>query len=113
MPTSLGHVEVAHASGAPAYGLRLACAGKIIAYSGDAEWTEALVELASEADLFICEAYVFEKPIRYHVNYTTLAEHRHCLTCRRLVLTHMSTDMLDRSADVDADLAEDGRTLTI
>ena len=53
---------VSHESGAPAYGLRLRCAGKTIAYSGDTAWTDALVELADGADLFICECYSFDKP---------------------------------------------------
>lgn len=56
----IGH-EVPHPSGAPAYALRLACEGKVIAYSGDGEWSEALVEAARGADLFICEAYYYEK----------------------------------------------------
>jgi ribonuclease BN (tRNA processing enzyme) len=64
--TSVGAVsvtgyEVPHPSGAPAYALRVECGGKIIAYSGDGEWSEALAEAARGADLFICEAYYFEK----------------------------------------------------
>ncbi len=35
-------VRVIHGSGAPSYALRIECAGKIIAYSGDTEWTDAL-----------------------------------------------------------------------
>lgn len=117
-PTRVGGLEitaypVAHASGATSYGLRVVCEDKIIAYSGDTEWTDALIELADGADLFICEAYVFEKSVRYHLSYATLALHRSRLRCRRLVLTHMSTDMLNRRDEVDAELAEDGLTLTV
>src|SRR5215212_4543910 len=35
---------VEHASGAPAYALRIALDGRIVAYSGDTAWTESLVE---------------------------------------------------------------------
>jgi ribonuclease BN (tRNA processing enzyme) len=117
-PTSLGALTVtaypvAHASGAPSYGLRVVCDGKTIAYSGDTEWTESLVDLASDADLFICEAYVFERTVKYHLSYATLAQHRDRLTCRRLVITHMSSDMLNRREEAHAELAEDGLTLML
>jgi ribonuclease BN (tRNA processing enzyme) len=117
-PTRVGALEitaypVAHASGAPSYGLRVACEDRIVAYSGDTEWTDELIGLANGADLFICEAYVFEKSVKYHLSYATLAQHRSRLGCRRLVLTHMSADMLNRRDEVDAELAEDGLTLTL
>src|SRR3990172_7324834 len=87
---------VVHASGAPAYALRAECDGKTIAYSGDTEWTDALLDVARDADLFICEAYFFEKKMKFHLDYRTLMEHRESLGCRRLILTHMSSDMLPR-----------------
>src|SRR5213079_1664393 len=37
---------VAHPSGAPAYALRLVLDDRVIAYSGDTAWSEALVEAA-------------------------------------------------------------------
>jgi len=105
--------EVIHASGAPAYALRLAHAGKVVAYSGDAAWSDALAEAAGGADLFICEAYTFEKPIKYHLDYATLRDQRARLACGRIILTHMSADMLARRAEVGEELAEDGLTLTV
>ena len=104
---------MAHASGAPSYGLRVIFDNKIVAYSGDTEWTDALIELADGADLFICEAYVFERSVKYHLSYAKLVEQRSRLHCKRVVLTHMSADMLNRRGEVDAELAEDGLTLTI
>ena len=116
--TDLGSVsvapfEVGHASGAPAYALRATCDGKVVAYSGDTEWTDSLVETARGADLFICEAYFFDKKIKYHLDYGTLARHRGELTCRRLVIIHMSADMLGRLSEVDADFAEDGMEIIL
>jgi ribonuclease BN (tRNA processing enzyme) len=105
--------EVPHASGAPAYALRLEMAGKALAYSGDTEWSEALVEVSRGADLFICEAYYFEKAIKNHLNYATLRQHRARLGCRRLVLTHMSDDVLDRLAEITEEAAHDGLLLNV
>ena len=80
----------------------------MLAYSGDTAWTETLLDVARDADLFVCEAYVYEKPVRYHLDYRTLAAHRDRLGCRRLVLTHMSEDMLARLPLPGVEWAEDG-----
>jgi ribonuclease BN (tRNA processing enzyme) len=104
---------VVHPSGAPAYALRVECAGKTVAYSGDTEWTEALLAAARDSDLFICEAYFYEKVVKYHLSYATLRAERARLACRRLVLTHASADLLAHCADVPDELADDGLLLTL
>src|SRR5256886_11115048 len=47
-PFTVTPFPVVHASGAPSFALRLACDGKVIAYSGDTEWTERSEEHTSE-----------------------------------------------------------------
>jgi len=101
-------VRVIHGSGAPSYALRVECAGKIIAYSGDTEWTDALRKVADDADLFICECYFFEKQMKNHLNYRTLMAHRAELKCKRLIITHMGEDVLNRLGEVELEVAEDG-----
>ena len=81
--------EVRHASGAPAYAVRIDTPAVSLAYSGDTEWTDALLDAADGAGLFLCEGYS-PRPIRWHLDLGTLAEHRTQLTCRRLMLTHLS-----------------------
>ncbi|MCU0561086.1 MAG: MBL fold metallo-hydrolase [Desulfobacterales bacterium] len=103
----------AHASGAASYVLRVECGGKTVVYSGDTDWTDSLVEAARGADLFICEAYFFEKRTKYHINYRTLLEHRAALDCRRIVLTHMSADLLARLSEVEIESAADGKKLDL
>jgi ribonuclease BN (tRNA processing enzyme) len=100
--------EVQHASGAPPFAVRVEVNGKTIAYSGDTEWTETLVEVADGADLFICEANFYDKKIKFHLDYETLAAHRGELRCKRLVLTHMNNEMLARLPGLDVEAAEDG-----
>jgi len=99
---------VLHFSGAPAYALRVDFAGRTITYSGDTEWTDMLLKASDNADLFICEAYSFEKKMKFHLDYQTLAKRWAELTCKRIVLTHMSNDMLDRLQEVNAEVAYDG-----
>jgi ribonuclease BN (tRNA processing enzyme) len=112
-PLGVTPFEVVHASGAPAFALRLALGGRIFAYSGDTEWTEALIEVSREADLFICEAYFFEKRVPFHLDYRTLAQHRHEIRAKRLIVTHMSADMLSRLAELDIESAFDGLELEL
>jgi ribonuclease BN (tRNA processing enzyme) len=112
-PARVTPVVVAHASGAPSYALRVEYGGKVITYSGDTEWTEALVDAARGADLFICEAYFFDKKIKHHLDYQTLREHRGRIDCRRLILTHMSQDMLNHMSEVEFECAEDGRIVVL
>ena len=104
---------VVHPSGAVSYALRVEVGGKIIAYSGDTEWTDPLLQAARGADLFICEAYYFRKKIKYHLDYETLLEHRSQLGCRRIILTHMNQDLLDRVKELELECAEDGREIVL
>ena len=96
-----------HASGAPAHHLRLEIGGRTIAYSGDTAWTPALVQAASGADLLICEAYFRDRRVPFHLSYGELLEHRGELGCRRIVLTHMTQEMIV-AADVEMERASDG-----
>ncbi len=105
--------EVVHASGAPPYALRIACDGKTLAYSGDTEWTDALLDAARGADLFVAEAYFYEKKIKYHLDLATLLAQRERLACRRLVVTHMNDDMLRRLPGLAVEAAHDGKVIIL
>jgi ribonuclease BN (tRNA processing enzyme) len=85
----------------------------VITYSGDTEWTESLLEAARGADLFICEAYVFEKKIKYHLDYAALRLQAGRIDCRRLILTHLGPDMLSRLDEVELEHAADGKRITV
>jgi ribonuclease BN (tRNA processing enzyme) len=104
---------VVHTSGTNAHALRVEIGGSIIAYSGDTEWTEALRDIADGADLFICEAYTHERQRRGHMTLRALESHRDQLTCRRLLLTHMSNDMLARLPIPGFEFAYDGLVITL
>src|SRR5439155_2454210 len=81
-PLRVRPLPVIHFSGSPAYALRIECDDVIIAYSGDTEWTNNLLRVASGADLFICESYFPGKKIRFHLDYETLAAHKAELGCK-------------------------------
>ncbi len=93
--------------------IRVEVGGKVVAYSGDTEWTDDIAKVARGADLFIAECYFYEKPIKWHLNYPAIAAHRADVGAKRLILTHMSREMLAHAADVPEECASDGLVVTI
>jgi ribonuclease BN (tRNA processing enzyme) len=92
----------------PFHAYRIAAEGRIIAYTGDTEWTDSLIEIGRDADLFIAEAYFYEKEVPLHLSYMTLASRLPSIRPKRLVLTHMNDDMLAHASKVGHEKAADG-----
>jgi ribonuclease BN (tRNA processing enzyme) len=103
-PYSVVHGE----SGGPFLGYRVEAEGRVIAYSADTEWTETLIPLGRDADLFITEAYYYDKIVKNHLSLKTLEAHLPAIHPKRLVLTHMSDDMLGRVDTLAYTTASDG-----
>ena len=93
--------------------VRVEVADKVIAYTGDTEWTDDIARVARAADLLIAECYFYDKPVKWHLNYQTIAARRQTLGAKRVVLTHMSDEMLARAADVPEECAYDGLVVTL
>jgi ribonuclease BN (tRNA processing enzyme) len=108
-PYSVVHGE----SGGPFLGYRIEAEGRVIAYSADTEWTDTLVPLARSADLFIAEAYTYDKSVKNHLSLATLEAHLGDIRPKRLVLTHMSDDMLARLATLPYTAAHDGMSIEL
>lgn len=104
---------VKHACGAPPFALRLAVDGKILCYSGDTEWVDNLAEAARGADLFIAEAYFAEKAVKFHLDLATLVKHLPDVRPKRVILTHMSPEMLARAHEAGFEVADDGLTISL
>jgi len=118
IPTAVGPLrvtpyEVVHACGAPPYALRIELDGRTVVYSGDTEWTDRLIPAVAGADLFISEAYFYDKPTPFHLDYATLVRHRPRLDCKRLIVTHMGPDMLAHVSDLPVEAAHDGLEVSL
>jgi ribonuclease BN (tRNA processing enzyme) len=109
----VGTLPASHPSGAPALILRLAVGPKVIAYTGDTSWTPEVAEASADADLLIAEAYCWDKPVPHHLRYADLLDHAREITARRVVLTHMSADMLARQQQAIHETARDGLVITV
>jgi ribonuclease BN (tRNA processing enzyme) len=83
------------------------------AYSGDTQWPPALTEAAWGADLFAVEAYTFDRPIRYYLDYQTLRAHLPEIHAERVVLTHMSATILSKLTDAELPAAYDGMVIDL
>jgi ribonuclease BN (tRNA processing enzyme) len=112
-PLQVTPFEVLHACGAPPYALRVEIDGRVVTYSGDTAWTDRLAVAASGTDLFICESYFYDKHVPFHLDYSTLIQHRSELECKRIVLTHMSSDMLSHLPELDVETAHDGLEIVL
>jgi ribonuclease BN (tRNA processing enzyme) len=100
-------------SGGPFLGYRVEAAGRVIAYSADTEWTDTLIPLARNADLFIAEAYSYDKPVKNHLSLAALEAHLDAIQPKRLVLTHMGEDMLSRIDTLPHIAAHDGMSIDL
>jgi ribonuclease BN (tRNA processing enzyme) len=106
--------EVVHQSGAPSTALRLSDGASLFAYSGDTEWTEALISVADGAALFICECYGYAGRMTGHMSWEILKSRLPDLRAERIMLTHMNPDVLARVEEIASSgvlIAEDGKVL--
>jgi ribonuclease BN (tRNA processing enzyme) len=113
---SIRTTEVIHQSGAPSTAVRLEHGGKVLAYSGDTEWTDALIPLADGADLFVIECYDYDRDLTGHMSFAKLKEKRSAMRARRIMITHMNPTMLARQQEASAAgflLAADGLAVEI
>ena len=116
--TSLEHLGVTpfivdHSCGAPPYALRLRCEDKILTYTGDSQWTQAIVAAGAQADLLIAECYQYDRKLKGHLDYQTITQHLHEIGAKRVILTHMGAAMLERLGAVDIQTAYDGLVVTV
>jgi ribonuclease BN (tRNA processing enzyme) len=103
--------EVVHFSGALSTALRLSDGRVVLAYSGDTQWTDALVKVADGADLFIVECYDYARDLSGHMNWVTLQAKLPQLKARKIMLTHMNPSMLAKRNEARTAgllVAEDG-----
>lgn len=93
--------------------MRVELDGRTVTYSGDTSWCDNLKAAADGADLFICEAYKYDKAVPGHNDFMTLSQHLGDVNAKRIVLTHMSPEMLARRHDLGYATSEDGMTVSL
>ncbi len=87
--------------------VRCEIGGKIISYTGDSAWNKHMPALGQDADLLILECYFHAKPVKFHLNYPDIKEHWDEFGAKRIILTHMSAEMLPMADDIPEECARD------
>jgi len=112
-PLHVVGLPVSHLPETAPHGLRVHVDERVVSYTGDTDWCDALPRLAEGADLFIAEAYSFEKRIPQHLSHATLLAHREELRATRIVLTHAGVETLARAGELEWTLAVDGAEIEL
>jgi ribonuclease BN (tRNA processing enzyme) len=89
-------VAVEH--GLETYALRICTASATLAYSADSAPCQALLRVAREADLFLCEAGTMADSSPLHLNPRQAGEIATAAGARRLVLTHLPPSAVPEQA---------------
>ena len=93
--------------------LKVAIGGKTIAFSGDTGWCDELISFTTGADLFLCECTYFENPLGVHLSYPLLQSKRRNFDVKRMMLTHIGREVLERSSQLTIELAADGMRIEV
>lgn len=117
-PTRIGDIlvtayPVRHTPQTNPTALRAEIDGKIICYTGDGEFGDEMALAARGADLLIAECYFYAKPVRWHLNYQDVVAHKKEFGAKRIILTHMSEEMLAHVDEVPEECAYDGMVVEI
>lgn len=91
--------------------LRIEAGGKVLAFSGDTEWTDELLKASKGADLFICEASFYEAEKKNHLSVRQLLSKLAQIEAKKIVLTHAGEKVLAHAAEIPIHIAEDGEVL--
>ena len=99
LDANLTSVPVLHGGLVDGSALRVEAGGKIFAYSGDTEWTDALIDVSAGADLFVVECFSASREIVGHLNWPRLQSNLRRFSARRVAITHMGPAMRLRADD--------------
>ena len=92
---------------------RIEAGGKQIVFSGDTGWTEELIPFSAGADLFLTECTYFQTKTDFHLSYPQIAANRGRFSARRMILTHIGREVLERMSEVEIEMASDGMTIDL
>jgi ribonuclease BN (tRNA processing enzyme) len=102
----LGHrvttAKVLHQSGAPSTAVRVSDGKATLAYSGDTEWTDALLPIADGAQLLIVECSGYAAGIPGHMTWDILRSRLSDLRARHIMITHMDPTVLAHLDEIRA-----------
>jgi ribonuclease BN (tRNA processing enzyme) len=107
-PARVATIRTPHTKPDVSLALRVTVGGKSLAFSGDSGWTDELLGISAGADLFLCECTYFESNhLDFHLNYPIIERNHSRFTAKRMILTHLGREVLERRGDVGIEMADD------
>lgn len=76
----------------PTLAMRFEESGKVFAYSGDTEWCDGVIDIAKDADLFICETSLYNNEygkVKGHLTAGEVGKIANINNVKKLVLSHL------------------------
>ena len=61
----------------------------------------------------MCECCYFKTEASFHISYPKIAQEQHRLGCKRLVLSHIGREVLERLNEVSIECTHDGMVIEI
>ena len=104
---------VPHQLREPSLGLKARLEGKTVLYSGDSGWTEEFVRRTGDVDLFLCECCYWETEVDFHINYPEIERNRSRIGARRLILSHLGREVIEKLGRVQLEVARDGMVIEV
>lgn len=102
-----------HQEDPPSLGFGIRVGNRKIVYMGDGGWSDDLLTHTQGADLFLCECSFFETRYETHLDYPRIAENAGRFGAKRIVLTHLGQEVLDRREEVELEMAGDGLAIDL
>jgi ribonuclease BN (tRNA processing enzyme) len=93
------------------HSVRITIEGVVLAFSGDTEWNDDLLEVSNNSDLFICECTEYERPVKHHMDLKTLKEKSKFINSGKIVVTHLGEECLHHRDAIPFAIAEDGEII--
>lgn len=105
---------MAHSSYSYCFGYKIEYNNKSIAYTGDTAWTDEIINLSENTDLFITECSFYNKNMKIpHTSYQEILENINKINTKNLLLTHLSKDAFDNIDKINHTIAYDGMRILI
>jgi ribonuclease BN (tRNA processing enzyme) len=112
-PLQIESFPMVHVPESLPHGIRITAENKVLAFSGDTGWTDALYDVSRVADLFICECNFFDTSTTSHLNYQTIMAERDNFQCDNIVLNHLGPEMLKNMEKLELTSCYDGLILSV
>lgn len=107
-------VAVPHTLSDISLGYRVEMGNRVVGFTGDSGWTDDLFQLSMGVDLFLCECTYFESShLTFHLNYPQIVENLARFGARRILLTHIGREVLDRQSEIDLEMADEGMVIDL